>query len=148
MLSSKTLFKDMFLSCRSVVKIQQRPCNANFAFTPRRRSHRSYRSDTSVLNFDSVSPLLIANRGEIACRIIKTARKLGIPTIAVYSDADRSALHIRNADKAYLLGPAPSLMPLAIRTLRTRLRGSAPPLSLKGYLYLPFSTERNRSLTA
>ncbi len=50
--------------------------------------------------------LLIANRGEIACRIIRTARRLGIETIAVYSDADASARHVRLADRAVHLGPA------------------------------------------
>ncbi len=50
--------------------------------------------------------LLIANRGEIACRIIKTARRLGIPTVAVYSDADRDALHVDMADEAVRIGPA------------------------------------------
>jgi 3-methylcrotonyl-CoA carboxylase alpha subunit len=49
--------------------------------------------------------LLIANRGEIACRIIRTARRLGIETIAVYSDADRYALHVRSADRAIRIGP-------------------------------------------
>jgi propionyl-CoA carboxylase alpha chain len=42
--------------------------------------------------------ILIANRGEIACRVIKTARKMGIQTVAVYSDADRNALHVQMAD--------------------------------------------------
>ncbi len=52
--------------------------------------------------------ILIANRGEIACRVIKTARKMGIATVAVYSDADRDALHVRMADEAVHIGPSPA----------------------------------------
>jgi len=55
-----------------------------------------------------IQSLLIANRGEIACRIIRTAREMGIRTVAVYSDADARALHVRQADEAVHIGPSPA----------------------------------------
>ena len=55
-----------------------------------------------------IQSLLIANRGEIACRIIRTARQMGIRTVAVYSDADAKALHVRQADEAVHIGPSPA----------------------------------------
>ncbi|MGQ0677952.1 MAG: biotin carboxylase N-terminal domain-containing protein, partial [Rhodospirillales bacterium] len=52
--------------------------------------------------------LLIANRGEIACRVARTAKRMGLRVIAVYSEADTGALHVAMADEAHLIGPAPA----------------------------------------
>ena len=59
-------------------------------------------------NTTNKEKILIANRGEIACRIIKTAKKMGIATIAIYSEADYNSLHVQMADEAVLVGAAPA----------------------------------------
>jgi 3-methylcrotonyl-CoA carboxylase alpha subunit len=52
--------------------------------------------------------ILIANRGEIACRVIKTARKLGVRTVSVFSDADKDSMHVKMADEAFYIGAPPA----------------------------------------
>ena len=71
-----------------------------------------------------IRKILIANRGEIACRVIKTAKKLKIKTVAVYSDADKDALFVKQADESYYLG------------------GSQPSESSVSYTHLTLPTNR------
>src|SRR6266481_5319626 len=81
--------------------------------------------------------ILIANRGEIACRIIRTARRMGIATIAVYSEADRDALHVEMADEAVLIGPpAAAESYLSIANIITAARRTRADAVHPGYGFL------------
>ena len=74
-----------------------------------------------------IKKLLIANRGEIVSRIIKACRDLGIETVAVYSEPDRNALHVRNADAAVCIGPGPALESYLVIELYGDLPEYDPP---------------------
>jgi propionyl-CoA carboxylase alpha chain len=81
--------------------------------------------------------ILIANRGEIACRIVKTARRLGIATVAVYSDADKDALHVAMADQAMRIGPPPAAESyLSIEAIIAACRASGADAVHPGYGFL------------
>ncbi|THD82169.1 acetyl/propionyl/methylcrotonyl-CoA carboxylase subunit alpha [Aliigemmobacter aestuarii] len=81
--------------------------------------------------------ILIANRGEIACRVIKTARKMGIQTVAVYSDADRNALHVKMADEAVHIGPPPAAQSyIVIDKIMEAIRATGAEAVHPGYGFL------------
>lgn len=93
------------------------------------------------------SKILIANRGEIACRIMRTAKRMGIATVAVYSDADASAVHVRMADEAIWIGPAPaSESYLVIDNILAALSETGADAVHPGYGFLSENAEFAKAL--
>lgn len=91
--------------------------------------------------------ILIANRGEIACRVIKTARAMGISTVAVYSDADRDALHVQMADEAVHIGPAPTAESyLVIDNILKAIKDTGAEAVHPGYGFLSENTHFAQAL--
>ncbi len=93
--------------------------------------------------------ILIANRGEIACRVMKTARKMGIATVAVYSDADARALHVRMADEAVRIGEAPSVDSyLRVDRILEAIEKTGADAVHPGYGFLSENAEFSKALAA
>ncbi|WP_170758662.1 acetyl-CoA carboxylase biotin carboxylase subunit [Ruegeria lacuscaerulensis] len=93
--------------------------------------------------------ILIANRGEIACRVIKTARKMGIGTVAIYSDADRNALHVSMADEAVHIGPPPANQSyIVIDKVMEAIRQSGAQAVHPGYGFLSENSKFAEALDA
>ncbi|MDD9722910.1 acetyl/propionyl/methylcrotonyl-CoA carboxylase subunit alpha [Sulfitobacter sp. PR48] len=93
--------------------------------------------------------ILIANRGEIACRVIKTARRMGITTVAVYSDADANALHVQMADEAVHVGPAPANQSyIVIDKVMAAVKSSGAEAVHPGYGFLSENSKFAEALSA
>ena len=93
--------------------------------------------------------ILIANRGEIACRVIKTARKMGIATVAIYSDADRNALHVKMADEAVHIGPPPANQSyIVIEKVMEAIRATGAEAVHPGYGFLSENAKFAQALEA
>ncbi|GAA6190617.1 acetyl/propionyl/methylcrotonyl-CoA carboxylase subunit alpha [Phaeobacter sp. NW0010-22] len=93
--------------------------------------------------------ILIANRGEIACRVIKTARKMGISTVAIYSDADKQALHVQMADEAVHIGPPPANQSyIVIDKVMEAIRSSGAQAVHPGYGFLSENASFAQALAA
>ncbi len=93
--------------------------------------------------------ILIANRGEIACRVIKTARKMGIQTVAIYSDADKQALHVQMADEAVHIGPPPASQSyIVIDKVMEAIKSSGAQAVHPGYGFLSENSKFAEALAA
>ncbi|MEO0865319.1 MAG: biotin carboxylase N-terminal domain-containing protein, partial [Pseudomonadota bacterium] len=93
--------------------------------------------------------ILIANRGEIACRVIKTARKMGIGTVAIYSDADAKALHVQMADEAIHIGPPPANQSyIVIEKVMAAIKSSGAQAVHPGYGFLSENAKFAEALEA
>ncbi|KRX52995.1 Propionyl-CoA carboxylase alpha chain, mitochondrial [Trichinella sp. T9] len=133
----------------AMILFKSRPYGCNYIL------RRCFASDRSMYVLDPINPeekkfqkILIANRGEIACRIIKTCKAMGIKTVAVHSDVDSLALHVQMADEAVCIGPAPARDSyLRMDKILQAVKDTGAEAVHPGYGFLSENTEFARLLT-
>ncbi|XP_014907682.1 propionyl-CoA carboxylase alpha chain, mitochondrial isoform X2 [Poecilia latipinna] len=112
-------------------------------------THRPQYSTTTSPNEKTFEKILIANRGEIACRVMKTCKKMGIQTVAVHSDVDSSAVHVKMADEAVCVGPAPTGKSyLNMEAIMEAIRQTGAQAVHPGYGFLSENKEFAKRLAA
>ncbi|XP_072035077.1 methylcrotonoyl-CoA carboxylase subunit alpha, mitochondrial-like isoform X2 [Amphiura filiformis] len=126
----------------SVWRVGRPLVSAEFCRNARLHFGTQWAKRYSSTSITPINKVLIANRGEIACRVIRTAKKLGIRTVAVYSDADQNSMHVAMADEAYNIGPAASqLSYLNKQKILQVAKSSGAQAIHPGYGFLSENTE-------
>jgi len=132
-LKSIALLRSKILANSNIVRLNQTAAIAN-ANSDQRGIYFLSKINPNETKFNKI---LIANRGEIACRVIKTCKAMGIKSVAVFSDADYNSLHVKMADEAYCIGPAPSIKSyLSIDAIMEVIKKSKTEAVHPGYGFL------------
>lgn len=132
-LKSIALLRSKILANSNIVRLNQTAALAN-ANSDQRGIYFLSKINPNETKFNKI---LIANRGEIACRVIKTCKAMGIKSVAVFSDADYNSLHVKMADEAYCIGPAPSIKSyLSIDAIMEVIKKSKTEAVHPGYGFL------------
>ncbi|KAI6063090.1 Methylcrotonoyl-CoA carboxylase subunit alpha, mitochondrial [Aix galericulata] len=122
--------------------VRSRRCLWALQRQPWNPAQRLVKCVSSTVGGHNIGKILIANRGEIACRVMRTAKKMGVKSVAVYSEADKNSMHVAMADEAYCIGPAPSQQSyLAMEKIIKVAKASAVEAIHPGYGFLSENTE-------
>uniref|UniRef100_A0A3Q2T759 Propionyl-CoA carboxylase alpha chain, mitochondrial n=1 Tax=Fundulus heteroclitus TaxID=8078 RepID=A0A3Q2T759_FUNHE len=139
------VYRQAVLLDRLLFAVKYAPCQSRGCAVDPRAQY----STAASLNEKTFDKILIANRGEIACRVMKTCKKMGIQTVAVHSDVDSSAVHVKMADEAVCVGPAPTNKSyLNMEAILEAIRHTGAQAVHPGYGFLSENKEFAKRLVA